>query len=275
MGRSHDGSGAEEAIRRALKMGFKVNIEFIFGYPGQTLDTWVQTMQRAMALGVQEIQVYRLEVTPYRSRKEQLRGVNALSPEDFPPVEETIGMLAAATTLFGEAGYRENRRRFFTRSTEDFSHYQDSWTGSLLPQIGFGQTALSNLPDRVAQNHADLAAYSEAIRAGRPPVMRGLIRDEETQLRWAFCMPLRHHRARSDVFERATGRSLRDVFRSKVDILIDEGLIEPWDEGLQLTAMGSFWVNQVIQQFHHPDHLVFPRDVYAEGPLNPYVNNQI
>ena len=59
----HDGSGAEEAIRRALKMGFKVNIEFIFGYPGQT---WIPGFRpyTGDGFGVQEIQVYRLEVLP-------------------------------------------------------------------------------------------------------------------------------------------------------------------------------------------------------------------
>jgi oxygen-independent coproporphyrinogen-3 oxidase len=275
MGRAHDGAGAEIAIGRALDLGFKVNIEFICGYPGQTLAGWIETIRRALALGVDEIQIYRLEVTPYRSRKEQESGVNALPADAFPSTEQTIQMLAVGIRLLEDAGYSENRRRFYTKTLADYSHYQDSWTAQLRPQIGFGQTALSNLPDRVVQNHADLAAYSGDITSGLPPVMRGLKRSVEDQVRWAFCMPLRHYRAQATVFEQATGRPLDSVFRTKVLRLKEEGLIEDWAGGLKLSRTGAFWANQVIQQFHDPRYLAFPEEAYSGGRLNPYRDNRV
>ena len=37
----------------------------------------------------------------------------------------------------------------------------------------------------------------------------------------------------------------------------------------------SALVREVAQQFHHPDFIPYPRSCYAEGPLNPYLNNEV
>ena len=49
-----------------------------------------------------------------------------MSPEDFPPVEETIGMLAAATPSKRRATARIDASSHAAFMTP--SHYQDSWT---------------------------------------------------------------------------------------------------------------------------------------------------
>ena len=65
MGRHHGVEEALEAIHDSLAAGFQVNIEFIFGYPGQTVDTWLDMVERACHLGVHEIQLYRLKIEAY------------------------------------------------------------------------------------------------------------------------------------------------------------------------------------------------------------------
>lgn len=274
MGRDGDRAGVEQAVGLALERGIKVNIELICGYPGQTLASWADTVQRAVALGVDEIQFYRLQIMPYRERASLTQAMYDKDPAEFPSVEDTLRMMQLATELLQRQGYTENRRRFFTRTEADFSHYQDSWTGGLQDQLGVGVTAMCNLRDRYGQNTRDLHGYHEALDQGRLPTAIGMVRDQETQLRWAFCMPLRHHRADSDTFKQATGRALDQVFVAKVARLIDEGLLERWERGLRLTPLGSFFVDEVIQQFHHPDHLMFPPQAYHDGPLNPYRDNQ-
>jgi hypothetical protein len=38
--------------------------------------------------------------------------------------------------------------------------------------------------------------------------------------------------------------------------------------------MGCFFADEVVQQFHAPRFIPYPRSDYAEGPLNPYLDTQ-
>lgn len=272
MNRAHGSSGVKEAVRRSKEAGFKVNIEIIFGYPRETLDSWFRVMEQVLALEVDEVQIYRLKVEPYRERAGRIVNEFSRDASIFPSVEETVRMQEMSTRMLEEGGYRENMRRFFTRTPEDYSHYFFNYTTKLHAQIGFGQTACHSFRDRFGQNAIDLEAYQDEVARGRLPVRLGLLRDEETQLRWAFTKPLRYYEANREVFRRHTGLDLDDVFKEKVALLMDEGLIERTDPGLKLTRWGAFFADEVAQQFHHPRYLVNPRDAYEGGPLNPYRN---
>ena len=65
MNRAHTAREAIESMEQARKHGYKLNIEFIFGYPGQSLESWIQTIQQAINLAPEEIQLYRLKIIPY------------------------------------------------------------------------------------------------------------------------------------------------------------------------------------------------------------------
>ncbi|MEI7530241.1 MAG: radical SAM protein, partial [Elusimicrobiota bacterium] len=54
MNRGHGAREALAAIEAARGAGFKLNLEFIYGYPGDTPETWGETMRRAAATGVAE-----------------------------------------------------------------------------------------------------------------------------------------------------------------------------------------------------------------------------
>ena len=65
MNRHHNADEAIISAQEAKAAGFQVCIEFIYGYPGETLETWVETMEKAVSLGVDEIHNYRLKIIPY------------------------------------------------------------------------------------------------------------------------------------------------------------------------------------------------------------------
>ena len=263
MHRAHDSAGAREAIRRSREAGFKVNIELIVGYPTETIDSWLDIMEQAVGLGVDELQLYRMKVVPYRERAGSISTLFRTHPQLFPNVEDTMRMLRIAILLLRRHGYEENMRRFYTRTPEDYSHY-------LMDQMVRHKDQI-----RFVQNSRDVKGYQQIVGQGRLPLEYGLILDDESLLRRAFSMPLRYTWIDPQRFSRRTGRQVHDVFQSKVRRLEQEGLVEPVDGGLRQTDWGAFFAHEVAQQFHHPRHLRFPREAYEEGPLNPYVDNRI
>lgn len=275
MNRAHDAAQAREAIRSSMEAGFKVNFELIVGYPTDTLETWLDVMEDAVSLGADELQLYRLKVVPYREQAGPISSIYERHKDEFPSVEDTMRMLRLAILMLRRHGYEENMRRFYTRTPDDYSHYLHNQTTRLRDQVGFGQTAFSNLAGRFIQNSRDVGAYEAALAGGQLPVEFGGIRDEESELRRAFSMPLRYVRVDPDDFRQLTGRDVNQVFRTKVERLTDEGLLEPHGGGVRQSDWGSFFTHEVAQQFHHPRYLRYPREAYEEGPLNPYRDNVV
>ncbi len=65
MNRHHGREQALAAIEASKRAGFQLNIEFIFGYPGETLENWAEVVEEGCQLEVEEIQLYRLKVEAY------------------------------------------------------------------------------------------------------------------------------------------------------------------------------------------------------------------
>ena len=270
MNRPHTTQEAIESIEESRKAGFKINIEFIFGYPGQTLENWIETMKKAVALGTEEIQLYRLKVVPYGDYTGCIKEQFAKHPDVFVSAEKTVMMKQIAITILAEHGYNENLRRVFTKKREDYSHYADNQCCKLFDQIGFGLTAFSSLRDRFGLNTQYFKEYYSLIKQGQLPLNRGLVRNKDDQLRWCLILPLKNREVYKRFYQKQTGMSLNEVFRKKIEKLKKFGLLYEDDDVLKLTTLGAFFADEVCEQFHHPNYLPFPRSAYAHGELYPY-----
>jgi oxygen-independent coproporphyrinogen-3 oxidase len=270
MNRPHTAKDAIDSVEASRKAGFTNNIEFIFGYEGQTPDNWADMMENAIKLDTEEIQLYRLKVIPYGDFEGPILRKYITNPEDFPPPEEAIRMKQIAISILNANGYTENLRRVFTKKREDYSHYADNQCCKLRDEIGFGLTAFSSLRDRFGLNTQNFKEYYDAVAKGRLPLNRGLVRTKDDQLRWSLVLPLKNREVYKKLFEIRTGASLDTVFRKKIDKLKNAGLLYEDDKILKLTELGAFFADEVCEQFHHPDYMPFPKEEYSDGDLNPY-----
>jgi len=277
MNRHHGRNEALEAIEASKKAGFQVNIEFIFGYPGQTLENWAEVVDEACRLDVEEIQLYRLKVEAYGDYQGPIKQVLEKKKQPVPTNEDAIVMKQLAIEILDQHGYREEiLRRVFTRHPEHYSHYAHNQCCRLVDEVGFGLTAFSSLVDRFVLNTADFDEYYAKIEAGQLPVNRGLVRSKEDLARWAVVLPLKNRTIRERDFQRVTGGiSLKDVFPEKMRLLKEAGLVTDTKWGVTLTTLGRFFADETVQQFFEPDHLPFPADDYMPGPLHPLNNNQL
>jgi oxygen-independent coproporphyrinogen-3 oxidase len=270
MNRHHGAREALESIDNAQRLGFQLNLDLIFGHPGDTLDAWLDTVERSMATGVEEIQMYRLKVEAYGDLQGTIKRVKERDPASVPGAEQAIRMKAAAIDLLARGGYRENLRRVFTRDRSHYSHYAHNPCCELKDQLGFGLTGYSTLRDRFALNTQHFDDYYARIDAGELPVNRGLVRSEDEQVRWAIMLPLKNRSVRKGLFRERTGLELDAVFRDKIAALAAFGMLREDDRELALTPLGAFFADEVATSFAAPEYLPFPRSAYADGPLNPY-----
>ncbi len=270
MNRHHGREEALQSIERSLQAGFEVNIEFIFGYPGQDLENWAEGIEEACKLGVTEIQLYRLKIDAYGDYQGPIKQYLNKYPDRVVSNETAIMMKQVAHDILNRHGYHENvLRRVFSKGPQYYSHYAHNQCCRLQDQIGIGLTAFSSLRNRFVLNTDSFDEYYARIEAGKLPCNRGLVRSRDEQVRWAMILPLKNRTVRRLEFEARTGVKLEQVWPEKIQALKQAGLVEDTRWGISLTATGKFFADEVVQQFFDPHNFPFPMDAYCDGPLHP------
>lgn len=269
MNRGHGVALVEEAVEACRRAGFDdLCVEFIFGYPGETLAGWHDTVTRGIALGVEEIQFYRLKILPYGQGHGPVDGMYQRRPDRFIATEAQVVMKQMAILAVEEAGYRENLIRVFTRTPQHTSHYTTDQCCRLLDTIGVGPSAFSSFRDRFAIHEPDMNRWAGLVQGGALPVSQGLVRDRDAQLRWNLLLPLKNSEVHKAFYAERTGERVEEVFRRELDALLAFGLVTETEDVVALTTRGRFFADEICTQLHHATYLPHGREVYEVGPLN-------
>ena len=258
-----------EAIKNTLEAGFQLDIEFIFGYPNQTLKSWYEDLQEMVKLDAHEIQFYRLKIQAYG---DQQGTINKVSKDKYPSIDDTMRMKEMAILFMEENGYHENLRRVFTKEKKYISLYAYDQCCNLYDQMSFGLTAFSSLRDRFVLNTQNFDEYYAAIDNGKLPYNRGFVRSQDEQERWSIILPLKNYNIRKNLFKERTGVEIQNTkFYPTIQLLKEYGLVEENDRIIQLTRKGSFFADEVSELFYSPNFIPFDKTLYNAGRLNPYM----
>lgn len=270
MNRSHNADTAKEAIENCLRMGFKVNIEFIYGHPGETLENWIEVIEEACTLGVDEIQLYRLKIEPYGDQEGTIKQFSSYHKDELISVEDTIKMKEISNLILEDYGYKENLRRVFTMDKKNISLYAYNQCCRLRDEVGFGLSAFSSYNDRFLINTPSFEDYYQRIDEGKLPVNRGLIRTPEQEMLWSIILPLKNYFIDKILFKKMNHIDISEVYQEKFNLLKKFDLITEDDHKIALTPKGSFYSDELVHIFYEPQHQSFPIEDFNPGCLNPY-----
>lgn len=173
LGRIHDAASALDAFRLARLAGFEnISVDLIYGIPGQTLERWVDTLDRAVGLGPDHVSVYGLTIegdVPFHD----LYGPSAPLAAAVPDDDAQAAMFESAFEVLGAAGYERYELSSYALAGRTCRHNLRYWSAG--DYIGLGPSAASYVRGagrwgRRWRNAADLDGYLEALEAGaRPP----------------------------------------------------------------------------------------------------------
>ena len=152
---------AEASFDLLRRNGFEnLNIDLMFGLPGQTLAQWEATLQRAIALGPDHISAYCLtyeEDTEFFLR--HARG------EFRTDAEADADFFALAGDLLGKAGFEQYEVSNYARPGFESVHNRAYWSGH--DYLGLGPSAVSTVGLRRWQNVSDYRIYADRLLAGQ------------------------------------------------------------------------------------------------------------
>lgn len=260
MGRRHTVAEAREAVAQIRRAGIEsVSIDLIYGYPGQTPEEWAATIATAVQWEVDAWQLYRLRIVPHGDETGEILYQYNQRPEDFPSPEKIALMKVIGNLVSEHFGYPQRFTRIFARRPRDISLWLHDCCVPLHDVIGLGLSAWGNYDRTFTMNVGhDYDAYRSLIRQGRLPVDRGLARDEDTERRRTFILPLKNDFLNKKLFAKRTGVQAEDCFGPIIERLVSFGLLERDAHKLQLTERGRFFADETVFQFFQRHYLPFP-----------------
>ncbi len=140
LGRAHDAHMAKEAIERAKIRFDDISIDLMCGLPGQTMESFLDSLKTALDLDVAHISIYPLmieEGTPLR----RLMDDSAFQESEEELSDSAAEMMVAAERLLEEHGYHRYEVASYARDGHECRHNEAYWTGK--PYLGIGSAAVT------------------------------------------------------------------------------------------------------------------------------------
>lgn len=161
--RRHTARQAIEAFHRCRDAGFRnISIDLMYGLPGETLETWKEDLQQAIALHPEHISAYHLiyeEDTVLWKLREQ---------HQVEEADEDLSLTLFRTLIdkLAEAGYQHYEISNFCLPGLHSRHNSSYWTGK--KYLGCGPSAHSFDGTSRQWNVASLGKYIDGITSGHP-----------------------------------------------------------------------------------------------------------
>lgn len=235
LGRVHSAQQAERSFHIVREAGFtNLNLDLIFGVPGQTIETWQRTVEKTVSLAPEHISAYCLtfeEDTEF-FRRFQSGEMTQDAEQDASFYEFTMANLATA-------GYSQYEISNYAKPGYECLHNLAYWLGR--NYLGLGPSAFSTIGERRWQNTPDTSRYIEQLRSSIEPINFKEHVSDQVRKAEGIAFGLRT----------AIGVSASEMARwtSELDALRQEGYIQEENARIRLTAKGRMVADSIAELF--------------------------
>lgn len=245
LGRGHTFRQVREAVEWARRAGCtNVNLDLIFGLPGQDLTRWEKSLREAVALEPAHLSAYDLEIHP-----ETVLG-RAVAAGVWAPCseEEARAMYLTAIDFLAVAGYTHYEISNFALPGRESRHNQLYWQRE--PYLGLGPGAHSFLGNSRWANTPSLEDYCWKLAEGKEPVVEKKILSREEEMAETMMLGLRLLAGISCArFEARFGCKPEEAFGREISRLVNQGLLTREGDFLRLTRAALPVANLVFGAF--------------------------
>jgi len=235
LGREHNASQAEESFQILRDAGFtNINVDLMFGLPGQTVARWRRTLEKTIALQPEHISTYCLtyeEDTEFFLR--HARGEFRQDPDaDSEFFEMTMAILE-------DAGYGHYEISNYARPGFESAHNRAYWLGE--DYLGIGPSAVSTIRNLRWQNICDYRIYIDRVLASKSPRSTSENLTDEMKRAERIALGLRTR-------DGIPSSELKH-FPRQIDELIALGLLRKSKYNFLLTPKGKALADSVAEAF--------------------------
>ena len=166
----------------------RVNFDLMYGLPGQTVDSVIETARQAAGLKPDRIAVFGYAHVPWFKKHQKM-----IRDEDLPDIAQRYHQAIAIGETLKENGYTAIGLDHYARNDDPMTevlhagtlrrNFQGYTVDPADALIGFGCSAISSLPTGYAQSARDMAKWATRIEEGQLAIDRGLKLSDEDRMR--------------------------------------------------------------------------------------------
>jgi len=230
LNRRHDAQSAIYAVKLLQQAGYdNINIDLMYGLPGQDLKTWEKTLRQAIDLQVQHISAYHLTYEKGTPLYKQLKAGN------IRPVDEEMSnrMFEMLMDMLAEAGFEHYEISNFARPGLQSRHNVAYWNGTHYLGLGASAHSYNGVSRRWNRNMIVSNYWTSGFKIE--------VLDEKMKYNDFIITRLRMMKG-MDLNELTTlfGESLKTYCLRQAGKYITNGLLQYADNCLRLTRKGIF-----------------------------------
>lgn len=243
LGRIHTSLDAIHIIEWAKKAGFEnVGVDLIYGIPNQTIANWLSDLKQTVALHPEHISCYLLTHEPGTVLTHLIQ-TKAILPLNEPIIER---LFITTIDYLTNIGFRQYEISNYAKTVMYRScHNQKYW--HFQPYLGLGPSAHSFFGITRYWNHRSVTDYMKDIDNRKLPICGKETLSIEQQIIEAVYLGLRTVEGVSvKKFQQRFGKNFRSLFKSTLDLLISEGLMDTNSIRVWLTRKGMKYLDSIV-----------------------------
>lgn len=253
-----------------------VNLDFIYGLPGQTVESFRKTIEKAAAIRPDRLVTFSYAHVPWKIKHQQI-----LEKIGLPSTEHKMEMFEIANDILINTGYRRLGLDHFVLPNDELSiayktqelhrNFQGYCTRRTTGQVyAFGVSGISQLEKGFFQNKKDIPGYISDIENGLLPVQKGYVVNHNEKITGKVIEELMcNERINWQNFSQKLGLTVEQVQseiildRRKLDSFVDDGLLTYNDDEMAITEKGTFFIRNIVASLDK--NLKTPENTYSKS----------
>jgi oxygen-independent coproporphyrinogen-3 oxidase len=235
----------EEAIKFARKLGLVVCADIMYNLPGQTMESWEDTLKKTIELDA-EVDCYSLHVDQGTILEKMIK--NGQSPPQGD-AEFEKQMFMKAHQMLTDAGYKAVGHDRYSRVEW---HMRENclngwpWGGILTTGAGCFMGYMQKFS---YSNIENINTYMETVKSGKLPIARLSESSMDDMMRRTMSrLYLRLPVSKKEFMEKFN-TTPEAVFPKQIEKLKAEGLLETDENEVRLTKKGELWKGNIAWEF--------------------------
>jgi len=235
-----------------------VNVDLIYGLPYQTLETFKETLELALTLSPERFAVFNYAHVPWM--KKTMRKIDETT---LPRPDEKLEIMQYTIKFLTANGYKMIGMDHFAKPEDELfkaikkgelhRNFQGYTTKGGADLIGVGLTSIGEGVDSYNQNFKDMKLYEAAIEEDKLPFERGVVLNEDDQIRQYVIMELMSN-FKLDIrrFEKLYNIDFKEYFADAIETLkpfAEEELLSMDEEHIECSETGTLLIRNIAMAF--------------------------
>jgi oxygen-independent coproporphyrinogen-3 oxidase len=253
-----------EIIQR-LKSGSNnvtVNLDFIYGLPGQTVESFLDSIRQAVVIRPDRLVTFSYAHVPWVKKAQKI-----LDKKGLPDSELKMKMFSESHEFLMSHGYQSIGLDHYVLESDELyqavitkslhRNFQGYCTRQTTGQVyAFGVSAISQLEKGYAQNTKSVKGYIETIGSGHLPIEKGyiltngevIVREVINQL---MCNKQIKWKELADHLNISQSAIRNAIVYDEAELkqFEEDGILHLTDEGLDMTEGGALFIRNVAASF--------------------------